>query len=80
MFKAMLARIKSPTIGTCECCDEPVYDPVHQLARAIFATLPDVPGANAQATYDEIVGHIEEAFTELLVMADEFDEAEMTVN
>jgi hypothetical protein len=41
---------------------------------------PAVPGANAQAIYDEIVQHIEEAFGELLVLADEFDDAEMLVN
>jgi hypothetical protein len=72
MGKTLLDSIKSPTIGTCECCEEPVYDPAHQLARTIFAALPPIPNANAQALYDEIVKHIEEAFGELLVLADEF--------
>jgi hypothetical protein len=72
-MKALLACIKSPTIGACDCCGEPIYDPAHQLARTIFAALPEVPGANAQALYDEAVDHIEEAFGELLVLADDFD-------
>jgi hypothetical protein len=78
--KTLLSSVKSTSIGTCECCEEPVYDPAHQLARTIFAALPLIPGMDAQAIYEEIVIHIEEAFGELLVLADEFDEAEMTVN
>jgi hypothetical protein len=71
--KSLLTSVKSPLVGTCECCQEPIYDQAHQLARTIFAVLPEVPGANAQALYDEIVDHIEEAFGDLLVLADEFD-------
>ena len=72
-MKALLACIKSPTIGACDCCGEPLYDPAHQLARAIFAALPEVAVTNAQALYDEIVEYIEAAFGDLLVLADEFD-------
>jgi hypothetical protein len=79
-MKTLLTCIKSPTIGICECCGEPVYDPAHQLARTIFAELPEVAVANAQAFYEEVVEHIEEAFGDLLVLADEFDEDGETVN
>jgi hypothetical protein len=80
MAKTLLSSIKSPIISACDCCGEPVYDPAHQLARTIFAALPHIPGSNAQALYDEIVEQIEEAFDNLLVLADELDEDGETVN
>jgi hypothetical protein len=72
-MKTLLAFIKSMSDGACDCSGEPTYDPVHQLARTIFAALQAVPRANAQVLCDEVVGHIEAAFGELLVLADEFE-------
>jgi hypothetical protein len=71
--QTLLFSIQSPAVGTCDCYGEPAYDPAHQLARTIFAALPPIPSANVQNLYDEIVGHIEEAFGQLPVLADEFE-------
>ena len=73
MGKSLLDSIKSPSVGVCDCCNEPVFDPAHQLARTIFAVLPPIKGRDTQALYDEIVWHIEEAFGELLVLSKEFE-------
>jgi hypothetical protein len=71
--KTLLTGIKSPSEGACACCGEPVYDPAHDLACRIFEALPAIDGIDAQATYEKIVEHIEEAFGELLVICDDLD-------